>query len=273
MPKELLLIDNATLRAELAKLGDQPGPITNTTRQVYLKRLMRLRNVEDINISSQSCVQIIQKNCAEQNSRIKPHLKFGDWVNHIETYIRLENQVFHEFICPNPSRKWREGISKTSFSYLLLDSRITQDLPHRNIHLTKSEVWTTFINAIFYIGKGKRSRPFAHLYDAFNTWISKTPNTTNKKISHILDIWNSDCGVVCLHIFQNVIPVEAYTREAAMIDAIGTEYLGNCKNGEYYGVTATWSVKQKREFGRYLLYKALQIFLHEGERQLFPQHL
>lgn len=41
------------------------------------------------------------------------------------------------------------------------------------------------------------------------------------KVRRILDIWSEGQGVVSLHVFQNVIPVEAYTREAAMIDGLG----------------------------------------------------
>ncbi|XP_014610825.1 PREDICTED: ankyrin-3-like isoform X2 [Polistes canadensis] len=173
----------------------------------------------------------------------------------------------------NPSRRWREGTAKTSFNYLLLDPRVTQDLPHRALQLTQSEVWMTFLSSIFYVGKGKRSRPYAHLYDAFNMWVSKEQYLLNTKIKHILDIWNDGYGVICLHVFQNTIPVEAYTREAIMIDTLGIEHLTNCKSGEYYGIISTWSQRDKCRFGRYLLYKALQILLHEGERQLFPENL
>ncbi|XP_032665104.1 ankyrin repeat domain-containing protein 31-like [Odontomachus brunneus] len=271
LPKELL-IDDIALRRELAQLGDSPGPITDTTRNVYKKRLMHLRSINAL--PRLSVPRNISRNYAEQYHRvIKSHLEFGDWVNHLDTYRSLERQVFQEFVSPNPSRRWREGRSQTSFNYLLLDPRVTQDLQHRKIYLTEAEVWSIFLNAIFYIGKGKRSRPFAHLYDAFKIWVSKTSLSVNRKINCILDIWNNDHGVICLHVFQNVIPVEAYTREAAMIDAIGTECLGNCKGGEYYGIAATWSLQQKQKFGRYLLYRALQILLHEGERQLFPQNL
>ncbi|XP_072762232.1 uncharacterized protein [Anoplolepis gracilipes] len=272
LPEELLFIDDVALRRELTQLGDQPGPITDTTRQLYQRRLMRLRNVRNVNIPSISNLQNVSRNHAKLNDRVKSHLEFGNWLNHVDIYKSLEKHVFQEFVSPDPSRRWREGRSKTSFNYLLLDSRITQDLPNRSVHLTEAEVWSIFLDAIFYIGKGKRSRPFDHLYDAFKTWVGSS-TITSKKIKRILDIWNSDHGVICLHVFQNVIPVEAYTREAAMLDAIGKEHLGNCKSGEYYGVAATWSMQQKQKFGRYLLYKALQIFIQEGERQLFPQHL
>lgn len=43
----------------------------------------------------------------------------------------------------------------------------------------------------------------------------------SKKIQRIIEIWDDNKGVVSLHCFQSVIPSEAYTREAAMMDAIG----------------------------------------------------
>ena len=41
------------------------------------------------------------------------------------------------------------------------------------------------------------------------------------KVLRILEIWESGLGVVSIHVFQSVIPVEAYTREACMISALG----------------------------------------------------
>lgn len=43
----------------------------------------------------------------------------------------------------------------------------------------------------------------------------------NEKINHILEIWESGFGVISLHCFENSIPVEAYTREACIIEAVG----------------------------------------------------
>ena len=41
------------------------------------------------------------------------------------------------------------------------------------------------------------------------------------KVQRIIDVWEAGQGVISLHVFQNVIPVEAYTREACIIDAFG----------------------------------------------------
>ena len=41
------------------------------------------------------------------------------------------------------------------------------------------------------------------------------------KVRQILDIWASGRGVVSLHCFQHVVAVEAYTREACLVDALG----------------------------------------------------
>ncbi|XP_011864630.1 PREDICTED: uncharacterized protein LOC105560279 isoform X2 [Vollenhovia emeryi] len=278
LPKEIFFVDDDTLRRELRQLGDQPGPITDTTRQLYQKRLLRLRSIRGANPADAELIPANLQNVARDrtsrlSNQIRSYLKFGDWINHLDTYKSLEKQVFQEFASPDPSRRWREGTSKTSFTYLLLDPRVTQDLPNRSAYLGKSEAWSIFLSAIFYIGKGKRSRPFDHLYDAYRARVAGSAAGTNRKINCILDVWKSDHGVICLHVFQNVIPVEAYTREAAMIDAIGKEHLGNSKGGEYYGIAATLGMQQKQKFGRYLLYKALQIFLQEGERQLFPENL
>lgn len=92
----------------------------------------------------------------------------------------------------------------------------------------------------------------------------------SSKLKRILDIWESEKGIVCLHVFHNTIPAEAYTREAAIIDAFGLEHLTNLKRGDYYGAPKSWTMRMRKELGVILLYKAFQIFLAEGETQLHP---
>ena len=116
--------------------------------------------------------------------------------------------------------------------------------------MTSHECFKTFVNAIFYVGKGKRSRPYSHLYEALEYYKGEKSAKVKlfyklahlrlrshqlnvfcvliqklcRKVEHILQVWNAGQGVISLHCFQNVIPVEAYTREACMVDAIGERF-------------------------------------------------
>ena len=172
--------------------------------------------------------------------------------------------------------EWREGHQKSAFNYILIDPRVTQNLPSRAraSNLSPSEVFRIFIQAIFYIGKGSRARPYAHLYDSLKDWKSSNPaEVKSKKIKRIIQIWNDKQGIVSLHCFQSVIPSEAYTREAAMIDAIGLDKLTNMKRGNYYGEAKEWDVRKKRQLGTVLLRRECAIFLAEGERQITPNDI
>ncbi|XP_057670711.1 uncharacterized protein LOC130902523 [Diorhabda carinulata] len=264
--------DAVTLRRELTLLGyDPPGPITVTTKRLYLKKLYRLQK----DAAKKTPQKTVRKSPQLIINRVyspelEKTLRDPTWKQDLSVYRRLEEVLVKEFSTPLPSRKWREGHSKSSFTYLLLDPRKTDDLPCRAHTMDPQEVWKTFLSAIFYIGKGKKTRPYAHLYEAVNLWRrGGGRNVPKKKLQTILDIWKSNGGVICLHVFQNIIPVEAYTREATMISALKMENLTNEKQGEFYGMASTWQGTQKRLLGTYLLHKALTVFLTEGERQLY----
>lgn len=171
---------------------------------------------------------------------------------------------------PNKTQRWREGTRKTSFNYLLLDPRITLNLPERHKDLDENDAWKIFISSIFYIGKGKKIRPYDHLYEAIKYYNNTQKKSFDKKVQHIIDIWQMNFGVVCLHVFHNSIPVEAYTREAAMISAINLKNLKNVKNGEYYGPAVSWNEREKNLYGTVLLRKCMSIYLLEGEKQILP---
>lgn len=90
------------------------------------------------------------------------------------------------------------------------------------------------------------------------------------QVSYILEIWKEGLGVVCVQTFHNLIPAEAYTREAAMIEAIGLARLKNEKGGMYYGVATSWNAKIRRRLGAVLLYRAMRMFIADNEVQLKP---
>ncbi|XP_060805763.1 ankyrin repeat and LEM domain-containing protein 1 [Amyelois transitella] len=253
--------DSNTLKEELLKLGFKPGPIQDSTRTLYLKKLQALKKNP----------MVVKKQGKTYSVELEKSLRDAEWMKNLTPYIELENKTRADFA--NPNKKWREGAAKTSFTYLLLDPRVTDNLPARASKQDQHLSWITFVNSIFYVGKGKRSRPYSHLYQALTLWKRDFTTSKDKKVQHILDIWSDKVGVICLHIFQNVIPAEAYTYEAAMIDALGLPNLKNLKTGNYYGVTASWPLKERKLLGLYLLYKAMLIFLSEGERQLRPDDI
>ncbi|XP_026495416.2 ankyrin repeat and LEM domain-containing protein 1-like [Vanessa tameamea] len=253
--------DNNTLRAELVRLGFNPGPIQENTKMLYLKKLQALKKNPIV----------VQRDNKTYSVELEKSLRSDDWVQNLSPYIELENIARSDF--SKLDKKWREGNAKTSFTYLLLDPRVTANLPAKAGRQNPYSSWNTFINSIFYVGKGKRSRPYSHLYQALILWKKNFKQSGDKKVQHILDIWSDKVGVICLHVFQNVIPAEAYTYEAAMIDVIGLPNLKNLKTGNYYGVASSWPHRERRMLGLYLLYKAMLIFLCEGERQLRPDDI
>ncbi|XP_074094875.1 uncharacterized protein LOC141524737 isoform X2 [Cotesia typhae] len=264
-----LTLANCDLRNRLIMLGEQPGPITSTTYHVYLKRLTKLEKNVDLNARMQ---ELSLKHEITLSPVVKKGL-FDPWTCNLQSFQDLEDRVFKEFETPKPNRRYRGGVSKSYFNYILLDPRITNNLPRNGHHLSPGQRWSIFLKAIFYIGKGKASRPAAHLYDAFDFWFKNKSDEPSKKIQKILDIWRDSKGVICLHVYMNRMQEEAFTREAAMIDAIGLDKLTNCVRGNYYGIITTMNNLDKIGIGNYLLYKAMEIFMYEGERQLFPQSI
>ncbi|XP_072530817.1 uncharacterized protein [Salminus brasiliensis] len=251
------------LRRRLVELGERPGPINAQTRPLYIQRLRALQNT--------SATQQPAQDSSSAFTAYSPELNKVLCTFHLPDCKADEFALCEQFDQPDQNKRWREGIIKSSFNYLLLDPRVTKNLPYRSQSMTPQECFQTFISAIFYVGKGKRSRPYSHLYEALEYFRGdKTSKKLCSKVQHILQVWNCGQGVISLHCFQNVIPVEAYTREACMVDAIGLKMLTNQKRGDYYGVVSTWTAKRKRELGVHLLYRAMQIFLAEGERQLRP---
>ncbi|XP_078054865.1 uncharacterized protein LOC144479709 [Mustelus asterias] len=252
----LLLLSNSQIRRQLKDYGEDPGPITALTRKVYLLFLDRIRK-EPLPRKPQQFTKFGPELCRSLETFVFPDCS------------QDEQALVQQFDQPDQNRKWREGLLKISFNYLLLDPRVTKNLPARCHTLSAAECFRTFVSSVFYVGKGKRSRPYRHLYDAL-THFKTSSNQVSTKLKQILDIWESGQGVISLHCFQNVIPVEAYTREACMVDALGLQMLTNKKRGDYYGVAATWPMKRRRRLGVHMLRRALQIFLAEGERQLRP---
>nr|XP_014091649.2 ankyrin repeat and LEM domain-containing protein 1 [Bactrocera oleae] len=196
-----------------------------------------------------------------------------------EKFESLSTKYFNS--SPNLSNKKKRGL-KQCYLYFLIDPRISRNLPVSAKGLNELEIWQQFLNSIFYVGKAKSTRPYSHLYNAmkkYNKQVTIAEESDDKggllnpivtdiqmikygKVDHIVDIWRNGFGVVNLHVFHNILPYEAYTREAAVIDAISLPNLTN--------QSRKWTAKGRKSLGIALLYRAMKIFLSEGEIQLYP---
>ncbi|XP_038184029.1 ankyrin repeat and LEM domain-containing protein 1 [Arvicola amphibius] len=234
----------------LRALGHSPGPVTPFTRGHYLRRLQE----------------------AQGSPGHSPELAEVLRTGRVPDCQADEAALAQHFQQPDPTKRWRGGVTKSSFTYLLLDPRQTQGLPARASSLTLAECLQCFVGAIFYVGKGTRARPDAHLWEALG-YRERPGKKACPKVHRILDIWASGRGVLSLHCFQHTAAVEAYTREACLLDALGIQTLTNQKQGHYYGEVAHWPPTKRRRLGVYLLHRALLVFLAEGERELRPQDI
>ncbi|KAF1526509.1 Ankyrin repeat and LEM domain-containing protein 1, partial [Eudyptula minor] len=225
-------LSDEALRRRLRALGDDPGPVTELTRRL-------------------------------------PELAAALRTGHIPDCAQDELVLAQQFDRPDRSWRWREGLVKSSFNYLLLDPRTTQNLPLRSHHLSPAECFRTFVKAIFYVGKGTRARPYCHLAEALSQHRARTQKGC-PKVRRILEIWASGQGVVSVHCFQSTVPAEAYTRESCLVEALGLQTITNQRKGNCYGTAASWPAERRRRLGVHMLHRAMRIFLAEGERQLRP---
>uniref|UniRef100_A0A0R3RZ36 ANK_REP_REGION domain-containing protein n=1 Tax=Elaeophora elaphi TaxID=1147741 RepID=A0A0R3RZ36_9BILA len=227
--------------------GECVGPLLETTRPAYELRLARLI-----------------ANLPSSVPKLKYSWALECWIagNSFSEGPKLDRILINSF-AGFSGEQLREGNRPTSFCYILIDPSVI-------CPSSSSCTMQQFVDSIFYIGKGKRSRPFRHLVDAVRAkGFGDGVLSKSEKLRKIVDLWDAGHGVVSLHVFQNTIPSEAYTREAAMIDAIGLRNLTNVKRGDYYGPTKNWTMKEKTVYGSYLLFNALSIFHVEGCRKIY----
>ncbi|XP_061870787.1 ankyrin repeat and LEM domain-containing protein 1 isoform X2 [Colius striatus] len=240
------------LRRRLRALGHEPGPVTELTRRLYQRRLQEL-----------------ERGSRPRRAGHSPELVTALRTGCIPDCAQDELALAQQFDRPDPSRCWREGLAKSSFIYLLLDPRTTQNLPLRSHRLSPAKCFRTFVKSIFYVGKGTCGRPYCHLTQALSQHRAGTQRGC-PKVRRILEIWVSGHGVVLVQCFQSSLAAEAYTRESCLVEALGLQTITNQRQGQCYGVAARWAAERRRRLGVHMLHRAMCIFLTEGERQLRP---
>ncbi len=115
-------LTNMELRREIESFGDKPGPITKTTRQLYEMRLNQLRlngpKIEKLNNSFNAATKGFS---CELIDALNGHVDFAD--------DSIEISMATCFLMNNEN--WREGHSKSCFNYMLIDPRVSDNLPGR----------------------------------------------------------------------------------------------------------------------------------------------
>ncbi|KHJ84008.1 LEM domain protein [Oesophagostomum dentatum] len=240
--RKIRRLNDAQLRAELKKVGIVAGPMCARTRGMYEKKLLATRR----EVADTKGIRYSRQLEMAMMGMLSP-----------DAGKILDDKVREEY----------ELAGVTAFCYLLLDPRkITGDVDSLDLK--------TFIPAIFYVGKGTKARPLAHLIEAKKEREAKSPKlVSNVKLKRIDSIWGSGNGVLCLQINHSVSDDEAFVREAALIEAIRLENLTNMKGGEWRGASKAWTLPMKAEFGTYQLQRALGVLKMEGLRPIKPEAL
>ncbi|NWI97106.1 ANKL1 protein, partial [Pitta sordida] len=192
--------------------------------------------------------------------RYSPELVAALRTGHVPDCAQDELALTRQFECPDRNRHWREGLLKSSFNYLLLDPRTTQDLPLRSPRLSPAERFCTFVTAVFYVGKGTRARPYCHLAEALGQHRVGT-----RRVGRAGGAGGRCCGCWGGGPWQRV-----YRRCPL---PTGLQTLTNQRKGHCYGVAAGWEPERRRRLGVQMLHRAMSIFLAEGERQLRPRDI
>lgn len=96
-------MESDILMSELKSLGKMPGPITPTTKQVYLRQLFRLRKEQAINAPSPKRIGISKELKAMM-------LHYPGQENDTKIASHLDRLLVTHFTCPDPLKPWREGM-------------------------------------------------------------------------------------------------------------------------------------------------------------------
>ena len=265
--ESICALDDTHLRRLLIQNGESPGPIVGTTRQFYRRRLQRLQSAvastpPQSPLAGGDCTvpqsMPLAGYSAELNSLISGKFDLVEG-------RRLEKELISFFD--------RNG-SKSFFNYLLIDPRISlsRGRPSSVTALeTKFDpkMFSAFIKAIFYVGKGHGKRSLMHLYEAaFQARARSSGQTKNKKCQRIIDIWQEDYGVISLHCFLCISSAEALARECLMLETLGLANLTNIQTGQNKMRLLRWNESKRRQAGAFLLYKAYWIYCIEGHNQI-----
>ena len=252
---DILLMNGTLIFDELKKMGDSPGPVIPSTKNIYAKRLLDMRRDR----LSPSKPLSLPNYSSELNLLFEDKFPFNE-------ALKLEKQ-FIEFFDSKDCKQ-------NNFNYLLIDPNISENIPLqanncgtvlKSCAQMDTKLLIKFIKSIFYVGKGQGNRVYQHFSEALKTDDSEMC----PKVKRIHEIWSTNKGVVSVHCFHGINSEEALAREAFIIESLLLQNLTNQVSGQYIR-GLKWNDRKKRILGSFLLYRAFGIYLLTGERQIRP---
>lgn len=262
-------LTNQEIRQQLQRFGESPGPVNSTTRNLYLRKLERIKSTIKPTNYLRNQVTPVKSPAKKSQSPSSFTKSINDIIMHTFDHNRikdLDKKFTNIFADAKGPRDF--------FNYLLLDPRKTRNLSEDAQEATALQdkktqlsLFAKFIKAIFYIGKGKNNRPYMHLYEAALPGNKK--RDISEKVKRIKEIWDQDYGVISFHFQHGLSDKEAFAREAFMIDAIGVNNLTNQRKGQDNKDLCGHLTKEDKEaLGAFCLWKAFHLFAISGERQI-----
>ena len=132
-------LSDEALRRRLRALGDDPGPVTELTRRLYLRRLEELARGPRGRPAGESWGSppsawlagprgagvglMVLPDAGTAAPGHSPELAAALRTGCVPDCAQDELALARQFDRPDRSRRWREGLVKSSFNYLLLDPR------------------------------------------------------------------------------------------------------------------------------------------------------
>ena len=227
--EEIKSLNDEELRRRLIKdFGENPGPVTSTTKRLYQRKLQRLldskgsSSASSLLVTNESSIKNEeQSNQQQETKKEEEFCCFSKELNSLQNLVlsstsnvvRLNSSILPSSSSSPPRRQevmmfeeakkiekefltyFKNESKKFYFNYLLLDPKI--------LLFKKSKLkfdFSSFLKSIFYVGKGTGNRLLSHFYDSalIEKRIMNNKQQTNQnrqissKISRIIQIWNRD---------------------------------------------------------------------------------
>lgn len=167
--------------------------------------------------------------------------------------------------------KSRRSKKPSYYNYLLFDGRKLEPLLEKYRQMEgvswvfSPEDRKIFLEACFYVGKGKDGRKYKHLIEG---------KSRSKKFAKICEIWDSGFGVAVVQLHPEVNELEALSREFAIIKALGLENISNLINGTSYGLMEhAWNKNEIINFGNMMIYASMKNVLQDPPTFVYKDDL